>query len=187
MYVDKRTKITTKNGKVTLQNNGDGLLYVRVVKEGIPIESNDLNSESGITMNVNYLDMDGKTINPTSIKQGTDFKMKVTIYNTGSGGYLREMALSQIFPSGWEIHNSRMSNSSTSFNKENSSYDYQDIRDDRVYTYFSLGIGKTKTFVVNLNATYDGKYYLPSILCEAMYDNSISSVKNGKWVEVVRN
>ncbi|MDB9932659.1 MG2 domain-containing protein [Flavobacteriales bacterium] len=187
MYVDKRTKITTKNGKVTLQNNGDGLLYVRVVKEGIPIESNDLNSESGITMNVNYLDMDGKTINPTSIKQGTDFKMKVTIYNTGSGGYLREMALSQIFPSGWEIHNSRMSNSSTSFNKENSSYDYQDIRDDRVYTYFSLGIGKTKTFVVNLNATYDGKYYLPSILCEAMYDNLISSVKNGKWVEVVRN
>ena len=33
---------------------------------------------------------------------------------------------------------------------------YQDIRDDRVYTYFDLAAGQTKSFRVMLTATYAG-------------------------------
>jgi uncharacterized protein YfaS (alpha-2-macroglobulin family) len=51
---------------------------------------------------------------------------------------------------------------------------YQDIRDDRVYSYFDLGAGAIKTFKVLLNASYNGTYYLPGVNCEAMYDNSVS-------------
>ncbi|MEN8927790.1 MAG: MG2 domain-containing protein [Flavobacteriales bacterium] len=187
IFQDRRPNVRNNNGKVEVKNTGDVLLYVRVITEGIPVESNDLDKDNNLKMTVSYRDMSGKTIDPTKIKQGTDFKMNVTVYNPGIKGDLQEMALSQIFPSGWEIHNARMANSSTSYNNANSSYDYQDVRDDRVYTYFSLRSNKAKTFTVHLNATYDGKYYLPSILCEAMYDNSISSVKPGKWVEVVRD
>lgn len=187
IFQDRRPNVRNTEGKVEVKNMGDALLYVRVITEGIPIESNDLNKDNNLKMTVSYRDMSGSSIDPTKIKQGTDFKMSVTVYNPGVKGDLQEMALSQIFPSGWEIHNARMSNSTTSHNKANSSYDYQDVRDDRVYTYFSLRSSKSKTFTVHLNATYDGKFYLPSILCEAMYDNSISSVKPGKWVEVVRN
>ena len=173
-----------RDGKVSLSNSGKGLVYVRVTTKGIPIESNNLNKDNNLKMTVDYFDMNGKSINPASIAQGTDFKIKVSIFNPGIKGNIQEMALEQIFPSGWEIHNARMNNFSTS---GTSYYDYQDVRDDRVYTYFSLRKGKTKTFVVHLNATYDGKYYMPSIKCEAMYDNSVSSVKPGKWVEVKRN
>ena len=63
---------------------------------------------------------------------------------------------------------------------------YQDIRDDRIYTYFDLGEGERKTFTVQLNAAYLGRYYLTGAYCEAMYDNSISAMKKGQWVEVVR-
>jgi len=184
IFIDKVKPTSLNQGKVSLNNTGSGLVYVRVTTKGIPIESNDLDKDNNLKMNVTYLDMNGKSINPTSISQGTDFKMKVTVFNPGLKGDIQEMALSQIFPSGWEIHNARMSNSTSG---GNSYFDYQDIRDDRVYTYFSLRKGKSKTFTVNLNATYDGRYYLPSILCQAMYDNSVSSVKPGKWVEVVRN
>jgi uncharacterized protein YfaS (alpha-2-macroglobulin family) len=184
MFVDNVSPKKMENGKVSLTNTGNGLLYVRVITKGIPVESNELEKNNNLTMNVKYMDMNGKSINPEKILQGTDFTMQVMVYNPGVKGDLKEVALTQIFPSGWEIHNARMNNYSTG---GDSYYDYQDIRDDRVYTYFSLPKGKTKTFTIHLNATYDGRFYLPSVLCEAMYDNSVSAVKPGKWVEVVRN
>jgi uncharacterized protein YfaS (alpha-2-macroglobulin family) len=62
---------------------------------------------------------------------------------------------------------------------------YQDIRDDRVYSYFNIRRNKRRTFRVLLNAAYQGKFYLPGVKCEAMYDNTIQSILPGKWVEVV--
>jgi uncharacterized protein YfaS (alpha-2-macroglobulin family) len=66
-------------------------------------------------------------------------------------------------------------------------FDYQDIRDDRVLTYFSLDKGQTKTFQIALNAAYQGKFYHPATICEAMYDNDIYAVQSGRWVQVVHD
>jgi uncharacterized protein YfaS (alpha-2-macroglobulin family) len=71
------------------------------------------------------------------------------------------------------------------FNQQ-SSYDFQNIRDDRVYTYFGLAAGERKTFRVMLNATYAGRFYQPSIYCESMYDNTVNAGLAGQWVEVVQ-
>jgi len=92
------------------------------------------------------------------------------------------MILSQIFPSGWEIVNTRLNDGSAASGQ--SSFDYIDIRDDRVYTYYSLKPGERKTFVVQLSAAYRGRFYLPAFSCEAMYDAGISANTEGKWVEV---
>lgn len=59
-----------------------------------------------------------------------------------------------------------------------------DIRDDRVYQYFSINSKETLTYYVQLNAAYLGKYYLPGVYCEAMYDNTISAGSTGRVVEV---
>jgi uncharacterized protein YfaS (alpha-2-macroglobulin family) len=92
--------------------------------------------------------------------------------------------LSQIFPSGWEINNLRL-NDDESIAKTDRG-DYQDIRDDRVYTYFDLAPGKARTFNTILTASYAGSYYLPAVSCEAMYDHSIYARKKGQLVEVVK-
>jgi hypothetical protein len=94
------------------------------------------------------------------------------------------MALSQIFPSGWEILNARMLGGEGAFKSSYSTY--QDIRDDRVYTYFNITVNETLTYYVQLNASYLGRYFLPGTYCEAMYDNTVSAGVNGKWVEVVQ-
>lgn len=65
-----------------------------------------------------------------------------------------------------------------------SSFDYRDFRDDRVYTYFGLDRGETKTFVVFLNASYKGEYYQPSVWAEAMYKQNYYSRVPGKQVKV---
>jgi uncharacterized protein YfaS (alpha-2-macroglobulin family) len=85
-------------------------------------------------------------------------------------------------PSGWEIQNTRMYESNYGL-KENE-YDYRDFRDDRVYTYFGLNQGETKTFVVVLNAAYKGEYWQPAIWCEAMYTGNCYSRYPGNSVKV---
>jgi uncharacterized protein YfaS (alpha-2-macroglobulin family) len=40
------------------------------------------------------------------------------------------------------------------------------------------------SYKVLLNAAYQGRFYLPSVLAEAMYDNNIQAVEKGFWVEV---
>jgi uncharacterized protein YfaS (alpha-2-macroglobulin family) len=115
--------------------------------------------------------------------KGTDFLAEVRVRNPGVRGRLDELALTQIFPSGWEIINNRF-DVSAMVNNANMP-DYQDIRDDRVYSYFDLSANKTKIFRIKLNATYLGKYYMSGVNCEAMYDNTIRSRSTGKWIEVV--
>ncbi|MCB0607912.1 MAG: hypothetical protein KDD12_09365, partial [Lewinella sp.] len=64
---------------------------------------------------------------------------------------------------------------------------YQDFRDDRVYTFFDLPQNKTQVYRVQLNAAYQGRFYLPAVSCEAMYDNSINARTAGRWVEVSKS
>jgi alpha-2-macroglobulin len=92
--------------------------------------------------------------------------------------------LSQIFPSGWEIMNDRMSALPVT---GTSAMDYQDIRDDRVFTYFDLwgGGDVQRMYKVQLNAAYAGRYYLPTVACEGMYDSRVRASVPGKWVEVI--
>ena len=94
----------------------------------------------------------------------------------------REVALSHLLPSGWEIRNIRMAPSGL---VKDSAFNYQDIRDDRVYTYFDIQQGKSKTFSVLLNASYLGRFYLPMVNAEAMYDATINARVPGRWIKVV--
>lgn len=173
-------KIKKIEGKVT--NTGKGKLFVRLTNTGIPVETNEVSKSEGIKLEVSYEDMNGKAIDPVSMDQATDFVAVVNIYNPGVRGNLREMSLTQIFPSGWEIINDRMEAGGSNLNGDRP--DYMDVRDDRVYQYFNIRRGQRKKFKVLLNATYKGRFYLPAVKCDAMYDNSIEAIVPGKWVEV---
>jgi hypothetical protein len=167
---------------IRLTNRGSGLLFARLVSSGKPLMGNEKPTARGIRMQVSYLDLNGNPIDPTRLDQGSDLIARVEVIHTGDLPYpIENIALDQIFPSGWEILNSRMAGMSQ---YENSPYDYQDIRDDRVYTFFDLVPGETVTFFVQLNAAYQGRFYLPGVHCEAMYDNSIQARQKGRWVSV---
>ena len=104
----------------------------------------------------------------------------VTVTNTGATA-ARDLALNQKFPSGWEIQNDRLYSAASGYP---SGVSYQDIRDDRVYSFFDLGAGKSVTIETKLVATYPGKFYLPAVSCSAMYDATVSALVPGRWIEV---
>ncbi len=173
-----------EQGSIDVTNTGEGVLFVRLIKTGQPLGGNETPAASGMTLKVLYTDRNSNPIDPVSLSQGTDFFAEITVYNNGTKGTYRDLALSQIFPSGWEILNERLNDIPGSTKTRN--FDYKDIRDDRVYTYFNLRANKQKVFKVALNATYAGRYYLPGVNVEAMYDNTVNARVPGKWVEVKR-
>jgi uncharacterized protein YfaS (alpha-2-macroglobulin family) len=168
--------------KLHFTNKSSSPLYVRVIEKGISGSGMEEERSANLKMSVRYVDMDGNELDPARLPQGTDFKAVVNIQNPGMLGDYDNLALTQIFPSGWEIINTRL----TGRNDDNSGYEYRDIRDDRVLTYFGLGKYRSINFTVVLNASYEGKYYLPAVKCEAMYSNEIGAVHSGRWVEVYR-
>ncbi len=166
---------------VSISNNGAAPVFARVIRIGIPIEGSEKSIIRNIKFAVEYTTMDGRAVNISALPQGTNFKAQVTVTNPGLRGSYSELALTQIFPSGWEIINTRLEGSSG----DNDQAEYIDIRDDRTMHYFDLKPNQTATFDVQLNAAYQGSYYLPSVSVEAMYDNSIFANKPGKWVKVI--
>jgi alpha-2-macroglobulin len=172
----------TPRGAVKIINNGKGMLFVKLLLRGIPAVGDPTNTESDLKMAVSYTDLKGIALNPAQIEQGTDFIAQVKITHPGIRGDYQNMSLTQIFPSGWEIRNLRMEEQDAAFEADHA--DYQDIRDDRVYSYFDIGRNQVRTYRIMLNATYTGRYYLPSVYCEAMYDIGINARLAGQWVEV---
>jgi alpha-2-macroglobulin len=167
---------------IKVTNEGGGSLFVRIINTGIPAQGQEKAAENNLVIYTSFQDMKGNDIDVSKLVQGTEFKATVTVKNPGLRGDYENMALTQIFPSGWEINNLRLTNDEGQAIVDRG--DYQDIRDDRVYTYFRLT--GSRTFTVLLTASYAGKFYLPGVSCSAMYDNSISSKQAGKFIEVVK-
>ena len=171
-----------ENQRVQVTNNSDGIVFARLIQEGIPLIGDKTAASNFLVQEVRYLTPDGTEVNPQNLDQGMDFIAEVTVRNPGTKGRYDELVLSQIFPSGWEIRNTRMDD--IKFKEPTSRPDYQDIRDDRVYTYFDLGSNRSATFRIMLNSSYTGRYYLPTISTSAMYDESINARTPGTWVRV---
>lgn len=177
--VDKKTSIQLK-----LNNNDDKDMYFTLTLKGNPLVDSTTDVDNNISMKMVYRNLDGDIIDPARIEQGTDFIAEVKISKAGMYSSYRDLALTQIFPSGWEIINKRMFNVPDVISEN--SYEYRDIRDDRIITYFSIYRSGTVKYTVMLNAAYVGRYYMPGPQCEAMYNNDVYARRSGKWVEVLK-
>ncbi|MGD1845125.1 MAG: MG2 domain-containing protein [Salibacteraceae bacterium] len=177
-------KLVADSSQLTITNDGKGILYVRLLMEGVPITGDQSRAANNLSIDIDYETMDGEPLDPSRIEQGTDFAAVVTVRNPGVRGHLADMALTQVFPSGWEIHNDRM-DLGVRNTDANSHYQYRDIRDDRINTYFWLESHHSVQYRVRLNATYKGRFYMPTIMAESMYDRTINAREPGQWVEVI--
>jgi uncharacterized protein YfaS (alpha-2-macroglobulin family) len=166
---------------VTISNRQAAVVFVRVLNSGkLPLGS-EIAVKRNLNIEMSYIDSEGNSLDVNRLSQGTDFTAKVIIRNT-SRNYVENIALTEIFPSGWEIINT----SFTEYGTGNNQADFTAIRDDRVNFYFNLGSKKSKTFTVQLNATYLGKYYRFGAQVEAMYDKDYLARTKGNWIEVVK-
>ncbi len=181
VYSEELAGLAEQGGSVEVVNTSDSPLFVTLTRRGSPAAGEETASSAGLKLQVEYTDRDGESVDVSQVLQGTDLYANVTVLNE-SGRDVSDLALKYMAPSGWEIHNERMDLDEILTDQWIS---YQDVRDDRVLTYFSLDDGHSQVVRLRFNAAYLGKYYLPSITVEAMYDASIHGGAKGMWVEVV--
>lgn len=197
-YIFQQTVPTHSLAKQSLaiRNDSEHPLYVFVNNVGVPKAGGETESSSTLKMDVNFTDLKGNAIEVNKLPQGQDFKAVVTVTTDKSESIqykIEDVALSMVMASGWQIRNQRLEGDTL-----NKALDYQDIRDDRVMSYFSLWnrhywhyrySDQTQdqiTIEVVLNASYAGKFYLPGWTVAAMYDDDIKASTKGQWVEVVK-
>ena len=166
--------------KVKIENAGQGNLYAVASVTGVPAASEEKAVSNHLKMSVSYTDENGNAIKVDTLSRGRAVYAVVTVTNPGSAA-LKDLALNHKFPSGWEIQNERLYSQAVNYP---AGVSYQDIRDDRIYSFFDLGAGASVTVRTKLIAAYPGRFYLPAVSCGAMYDASVSALVPGRWVEV---
>jgi uncharacterized protein YfaS (alpha-2-macroglobulin family) len=157
----------------TVTNRSSVPVYVGFTSRGLPVEGSEPALSEGLTLAVEYRSGDGKnTIDPANLKIGEDMEIVVRVRNSFTGT-VEEVALVHPLPASWEIVNTRIGGSSSS------NYRYQDIRDDRVMTYFNLNRGEERVIRFRVNKAYEGAFFRPAIHAYAMYDESIRALIPG--------
>lgn len=179
---EKEISTSPKSGTVAVKNQGKGALSVDLITRTQLLNDTLPAISDNLRMDIRYASMDGKPMSVNDIRQGTDFTAIASISNTSGTTDYTNLALTHIIPSGWEVYNERMTvpeaepqETTDSSGNVSGKYTYQDIRDDRVLTYFNLRRGETKIFTIKLQATYAGNFILPSVQCEAMYDVNVQA------------
>lgn len=174
--------LSTYEGQLdfSIENLIDNTIYVRILNTGKLPLGKEISSKRGLDVRVTFKSLSGETIDISNLQQGQDFVASITVKNLKQES-VKDLALTQIFPSGWEIINTRFSEfGEATTNKAR----YIDIRDDRVNYYFDLNAGASQTFNTMLNASFLGNYYLPGVQAEAMYDNNYFVRGIGKWITI---
>ncbi len=196
-YADMQEKVQTKKlvwsetlmekadkstSELVVKNEGGSPLYVQAEAYGEVSQEKVEASDSRLKMSVSYQSADGSPLDFASLKKGTNFTVHVLVQNP-TAFPLRNLVLTEIFPSGWEILNTRFIPLAT--NATDGNINYQDIRDDRVCSYIDyLAPGSHVLVRVNLCSVYQGNFYQPAITCEAMYDKKVYANSASGKVEV---
>ena len=162
------------SGSFSVKNVSAAPVYARISVRGTPEEGKEQPLSNGLSLGVEYRSDSGGTLNPSSLNPGQDMTIRVTVTNTRRVK-LENIALVHQLPASWEIVNDRIGAEGTA----SRAFDYQDIRDDRVMTYFNLEPGASKTITIRVTNVYGGNFFRPAIHAYAMYDESVVALIPG--------
>jgi len=178
--ISRELDVNNDGEKLHFTNNSEGSVFLTVTRKGTPLPGNEIANEKDLSLTIQYLSNSGQKIDVDNMKLGSNLRAIVTVRNT-SVSTIRDIALTHIIPSGLEINNQRLQGKNS-----NTQLDYQDIRDDRILSYFDLQPNQSKSIEVSLTSAYSGRFYLPSITAEAMYDASKYAKTRGKWIDITK-
>jgi uncharacterized protein YfaS (alpha-2-macroglobulin family) len=157
--------------EIRITNKSGNPLFVTLSIEGIPVDDRIETGYSGVTLARNFYDADGRPLSVKRLPQGKSFWVVYTVGNEIATP-LENLALTSVFPSGWEIINRRLSGQAVPDWVQRlrvTAGDYMDIRDDRINWFFDLPPKGARVFAVEINPTFRGRYRLPPVVLEAMY------------------
>ncbi|HZH77482.1 MAG TPA: hypothetical protein VEY88_15770, partial [Archangium sp.] len=177
-----------KGLNLKVADKGEGKLYLVLASDGVRADGKYRTGGEGLTLSRQYRNLGGDVLDVQggSVNLAELVYVEVEVKNT-SGERIQNIALVDRLPAGWEIENARLGRGGSvewASSEEQWSADYVNIRDDRVEVFGSLDAGESKKVVYAVRAVTSGKFTLPPVEAEAMYDPRIWAREAGGTVEV---
>jgi uncharacterized protein YfaS (alpha-2-macroglobulin family) len=173
--------------RVEIRATGPGLAYYTILDEGVPRQAPAQVSE-GLLMTRTYFDDAGERIDPRDINQGAAVFCRLAL--ASSKGTVKNVVVSDLVPAGLEIENPRLMGSAhldwierVDPRAARLDLDYLDVRDDRLLLFTTAESGQ-RIYYYGLRAVTAGRFVLPPVRAEAMYDPDVRSVQDGGEVSI---
>ncbi|MCZ2100897.1 MAG: hypothetical protein LC107_05110 [Chitinophagales bacterium] len=155
------------NKNIQIKNQGSGQLFVYQNSRFIDNNPEKSEKSDGLMLHITYYNSTNKSTGLNNINLGDDIEITVLVENQ-MPTELTHLALNYKVPSGWELMNTRLYETESDLNSK-AGIQYQDFRDDRVYTFFELKAGGRKSITFKAKAAFSGDFYLPAVSCHHMY------------------
>jgi len=133
---------------------------------------------NGLKVSRTYRSLDGTELDPAeadALKLGDLVFVEVEVGNT-SGVSIQNIALVDRLPAGFEIENPRLGRSmKLDWLAEDTIWpvEFLNMRDDRLEAFGTLGPNSSKKIVYTVRAVTSGKFTIPPVEAEAMYDPTL--------------
>lgn len=170
----------SETGAIILTNQGPGNLYYSFASEGVPLDMPEYYKKitaknEGMSVQREWLDDEGNPIDITKLKQN-DLVVAKVILNPHGHAY-DNIAIEDLLPACLEIENPNLDTTQAlPWLTEKSQWCVRrDIRDDRILL-FTNSFSQTSTFYYLARAVTPGKYLVPPISAECMYEPEVRSV-----------
>jgi uncharacterized protein YfaS (alpha-2-macroglobulin family) len=171
--------------EVEIRTAGNGFAYYSISEEGVPRGEEQRDVTNGLVVTREYLTLAGKPLDLQRIPQGEVVVAKISL--ASRSGSVRNVVVADLVPAGLEIENPRLMNRGGPRWTQSSSplvREYLDIRDDRLLL-FTRAESSERHFFYTLRAVTQGRFTLPPVKAEAMYDPSIVSIRGKGEIRVV--
>jgi hypothetical protein len=163
--------------KLTIKNTGVNDLYITQNNRFISDQLLEPAISSNLKLDTKYATVSGG--DGLSCGLGDDIFITLTVTNV-TALPMDHLALNLKMPAGWDLVNPRLYETGDLA----TNVTYQDYRDDRVYTYFRLKAGESKNLNFRAKAAFKGDFFMPSVVCEDMYDGKVFARSNSARVKV---
>jgi uncharacterized protein YfaS (alpha-2-macroglobulin family) len=146
----------------------------------------------GLSVSRSYKKADGSaaSVGDGSLKLGDVLFVEVDIANK-SGAAIQNIALVDRLPAGFEIENPRLGRGSRPDwvkDEDQWALDFMNLRDDHLEAFGELAAGQSKKVVYSVRVVTSGKFTIPPVEAEAMYDSKLwaraaggTAVVSGPW------
>jgi hypothetical protein len=187
---DGKTAVPDPNSKLTVAITGpaDAKAYVSWLQTGVPMIP-PAAADHGMTIRRRLLLENGKPLALNQVHSGDLVQVELSIQSPTP---LEHIAIDDLLPAGLEIENPRLATSAAEGDQPrdgkavNKFHDTRlDIRDDRLVLIGDLTEAGTGTYHYTARAVTPGKFILPPVHGECMYDIGTNSLSDASTFEVL--
>ena len=163
------------NAVCRIMNTGEDVCYVRRSFTAVPLAANTPPITNRLFISRDYLDRDGRILDPGKIMQGDIVVVRVTVKSFDKRD---DIVIEDLLPACFEPENQNLVTAGTfAWLPQSDSWRWAihtEFRDDRVLLFSGdLKAGETYTWHYSARAVSAGDYVVPAVQASAMYDPRI--------------